>query len=469
MNILNSIYSTSLNLLTDLYQLTMAYGYWKSGKQDQEAVFHLFFRKNPFNGQYAVACGLQYVVDFLKNFRFESDDLEYLATLKGNDEKELFEKSFLDYLRDMEFSCDINAFEEGEIVFANEPMLRVRGPIIQCQLLETILLNIINFQTLIATKASRIASVAGDDPILEFGLRRAQGIDGALSASRASYIGGCSATSNVLAGKLFNIPVKGTHAHSWIMSFEDEQESFQAYADAMPNNCVFLVDTYDTIEGVKKAVEVGARLREKGHEMVGIRLDSGDLAELSKIARVILDIGGFPDAKIIASNDLDEYEIEKLKENGAKISIWGVGTSLVTAKDQPALGGVYKLSAIRSKGEDWRYCIKLSEDEDKISNPGILQVRRYFHSGVIFKDILYNEEDNYNAEYSIPHEDMLKPIFKNGEYVGRGYFIKDIREKSIQNRKNGIHATYSLCLDVKLQDLKRKLIKERANECINIG
>lgn len=255
MNSSKSLYHYSLTLLTDLYQLTMAYGYWKSGMAGKEAVFNMFFRKNPFQGGYTIACGLAQVMDFVHNFRFSEDDITYLQTLTGNDGQLMFESAFLEYLKDLRFTCDIDAIPEGTVVFPQEPMLRIKGPILQCQLLETPILNMLNFQSLIATKASRIGRVVKDEPILEFGLRRAQGIDGAVTASRAAYIGGCAATSNVLAGKLYGIPVKGTHAHSWIMSFDTEAEAFETYAEVMPNNCVFLVDTYDTLEGVKKPLK----------------------------------------------------------------------------------------------------------------------------------------------------------------------------------------------------------------------
>src|SRR5688572_29036188 len=365
------LYGQSLSLLTDLYQLTMAYGYWKLGRGEQEAVFHLTFRKHPFAGGFTVACGLHAAIDYLRALRFDESDLAYLATLKGNDGRPLFEGGFLDYLRDMRFTCDVDAIPEGTAVFPHEPLVRVRGPILQCQLVETPLLAMVNFQTLVATKAARVCQATRGEPVLEFGLRRAQGIDGGLSASRAAYVGGCAATSNVLAGKLFGIPVRGTHAHSWVMSFDSELEAFRAYADAMPNNCVFLVDTYNTLEGVRRAVQVGREMRERGaHEMVGIRLDSGDLAYLSIEARKILDAGGFPKAQILASNDLDEQIITSLKEQGATIAIWGVGTKLVTAYDQPALGGVYKLSALRGADDAWKYKLKLSEQTAKVSNPG---------------------------------------------------------------------------------------------------
>lgn len=420
-------------LLTDLYQLTMAYGYWKSGTHDREAVFHLTFRKNPFRSGYSIACGLADAIEFVEAFRFDEEELAYLGTLQGNNGAPLFEGGFLDYLRDLRFTCDVDAIPEGTVVFPHEPLLRIRGPILQGQLLETALLNIINFQTLIATKAARVCQAAGDDPVLEFGLRRAQGIDGALAASRAAYIGGCAATSNVLAGLRYGIPVKGTHAHSWVMSFESEEDAFEAYAAAMPNNCVFLVDTYDTLEGVRTAVRVGRRLRERGHEMAGIRLDSGDLAYLSIEARKILDEGGFPKAVIMASNDLDENIITSLKQQDTRVSVWGVGTKLVTAYDQPAMGGIYKLGAIRNQDAAWRYCLKLSEQTEKISNPGILQIRRFRVNGEFIGDMLFNEGEGVDGADLIVDpldstrtkkmpaeavaEDLLVPIFRRGERV----------------------------------------------------
>lgn len=441
---INQTYKTSLTLLTDLYQLTMAYGYWKQGRSEDEAVFNLFFRKNPFKGSYAVAAGLQYVVEFIEAFRFDTEDLEYLKTLTGNDEEPLFEEEFLAYLRDMQFQCDIDAVEEGELVFPNEPMIRVKGPLIQCQLLETALLNMVNFQTLIATKAARLYTAAQGDPILEFGLRRAQGIDGALSASRAAFIGGCSATSNVLAGRLFGIPVKGTHAHSWVMSFDTELEAFRNYAEAMPNNCTLLVDTYDTVEGVKNAVIIGEELRRKGKRLAGIRLDSGDMTELSIIARRILDEAGFEDAAIVASNDLNEQIITEMKENGAQVNVWGVGTKLVTAYDQPALGGVYKLAAIKRKNGEWMDKIKLSEDPIKMSNPGIQQVYRFFDEGKIAGDVIDDIRNEPAREitavmgeterrFTGARKEMLVPVFRNGVRIYEMPALAEIRENTIAN------------------------------------
>jgi len=449
MNHPSSLYNSSLSLLTDLYQLTMAYGYWKAQLMNKEAVFHLYFRRNPFDSGFSIACGLGSVLDYLDKFCFDESDLAYLSALQGNDGKPLFEPAFLDYLGQLKLTCDIDAMPEGTVAFPHEPLLRVQGPIIECQLLETALLNQINFQTMIATKAARVCLAARGEPVLEFGARRAQGIDGALTASRAAYIGGCAATSNVLAGKLFDIPVRGTHAHSWIMLFDDEMEAFQTYAEAMPNNCVFLVDTYNTLEGVRKAVEVGKWLREHGHRLVGVRLDSGDLAYLSIEARKILDEGGFQDATIVASNDLDETIIGSLKEQGAQIGVWGVGTRLVTGHDQSALGGVYKLSAVRDPGGAWEPRLKISEQVAKISNPGIQQVRRYYNedkSGSLLADVIYDAGadlsdgcvmvDALDATRqrrltgSTAWRDLLVPVHRKGKLVYDAPDLHHIREQT---------------------------------------
>jgi len=475
-------YNQSLSLLTDFYQITMAYGYWKTKTDTKEAVFHLFFRNNPFKGGFSIACGLEYVIDFLENFKIDRSDVDYLSSLNGNDGKPMFDKAFLDYLSDMKFECDIDAIPEGTVVFPHEPLIRVRGPIVQCQILETALLNIINFQTLIATKAARMCVAANGESILEFGLRRAQGIDGAIAASRAAYIGGCDATSNVLAGKIFGIPVKGTHAHSWIMSFDDELEAFKAYAEAMPNNCVFLVDTYDTIEGVKKAVIAGKTLREQGFEMMGIRLDSGDLAYLSKEARIILDEAGFQNAKIVASNDLDEGIITSLKDQNSKINIWGVGTKLITGFDQPALGGVYKLSAIRNRGGEWKYKVKLSEQSIKVSNPGILQVRRYFKGNESVADVIYDERTDLahgcimidpfditrqkRITSDIQFKDLLVPVFRKGNKVFKSLTVHEVKQNTKDNLRHfhdGVKRfinphQYPVGIEKSLYSLKTELI-----------
>lgn len=447
MKITKDLYQGSLALLTDFYQLTMAYAYWKSGKAEQEAVFNLFFRKHPFQGGFTVAAGLDYVIDYCKNFKFNKEDIDYLAGMKGKDGQPVFAKGFLDYLSEMKFSCDIDAVEEGTVVFPNTPLVRVKGPLIQCQLLETPLLNIINFQSLIATKAARINLAALGEPVLEFGLRRAQGIDGGLAASRAAYIGGCSSTSNVMAGKLFGIPVSGTHAHSWIMSFETELEAFEAYAEAFPDQSVFLVDTYDTVNGIKNAIKVGKALRSKGKEMVGIRIDSGDLAYFSNVAREMLDEAGFPDAKIVASNDLDEHIITSLKGQEASINVWGVGTKLVTAFDQPALGGVYKLSAIRLENGTYVPKIKVSQQSLKINIPGIHNVKRYYSKGKAVADMIFLEEQEINPKaaliidpndatrrkrlmpYFYQEETLLREVFRSGDLVYGPPGIEAIRER----------------------------------------
>ncbi len=419
-------------LLADLYQLTMAYAYWREDRHHQQAVFAMHFRRPPFAGGYAIACGLAPLIDYLGGYRFSTGDLAYLARLSGNDGRPLFDQGFLAYLRDMRLELDIDAVLEGTVVFPHEPLVRVRGPILQCQLLETVILNLINFETLIATKAARMCQAARGDEVLEFGMRRAQGVDGALAASRACFIGGCHATSNLLAGRLHGIPVRGTHAHSWVMSHSDELEAFRAYARAMPNNCVFLVDTYDTLKGVENAIAVGHELRRSGHELVGIRLDSGDLAWLSIEARKRLDAAGFPRAVIVASNDLDERLITSLKEQGATIALWGVGTRLVTGHEQPALGGVYKLSAIR-EGEVWRHCLKLSEQPSKVSNPGILQVRRHIADGEFVGDVVFDEligidpapimVDPFDATRrrsfaaTLAHVDLLEPVMREGRLL----------------------------------------------------
>jgi nicotinate phosphoribosyltransferase len=391
MTALRQIYRTGLALLTDLYQLTMAFGYWKNERHSQRAVFNLYFRKNPFGGGFAIAAGLAEALQVLADFRFNQSEVDYLATLAGNDHQPLFDAAFLSYLKQLKLDLDVDAIPEGTAVFPNEPLIRITGPILHCQLVETVLLNIINFQTLIATKSARICLAANGDDVLEFGLRRAHGIDGALSASRAAFIGGCAATSNVLAGKLFGIPVRGTHAHSWVMSFDSELEAFEAYARAMPNNCVFLVDTYDTLEGVRRAAEVGRQLRASGHRMVGIRLDSGDLAYLSIEARKILDAAGLSDAIIVASNDLDETIIQSLKQQGATISLWGVGTNLVTGAGQSALGGVYKLTAVQSADGQWTRKVKASDVASKSSIPGVLQVPRFSRAGLLTADAIYDQ------------------------------------------------------------------------------
>jgi nicotinate phosphoribosyltransferase len=494
MNWIDLYSRSSLALLTDLYELTMAYGYWKAGVTDREAAFTLVFRGHPFGGGFTVACGLEAVLQMLDRCCFASEDLEYLATLKGSDGRRLFEPGFLDHLAGLHLACDLDAIPEGTIVFPQEPLLRVQGPIVQAQILETVLLTLINFQTLVATKAARICLAARGEPVIEFGLRRAQGIDGGLSASRAAYIGGCVGTSNLLAGRVFGIPVMGTHAHSWVMLFEDELEAFMQYAQAMPNNCVFLVDTYNSLDGVRHAVQVGRWLRERGHRLVGIRLDSGDLAYLSIEARKILDEAGFGDAAIVASNELDEHLITSLKLQGGKVNMWGVGTRLVTAHDQPALGGVYKLTAVRRPGEPWRYRIKLSEQLLKITNPGLQQVRRFMDGAAALADMIYDtqqppegqgqagSEGEAVQDYVVidplditrrkripagtPYEDLLVPVCRAGRMVYKSPPLPAIRQR-VQDQLALFHPgvkrfenphQYPVGLERHYHDLKTELI-----------
>lgn len=430
----------SPSMLTDLYQLTMAQAYLSAGKATTEGCFHLYFRTNPFGGGYAVAAGLEQVVEHLSGFGFTDEDIAYLAARTGADGRALFAQEFLAWLRDVRFTGEVDAVPEGTVVFAREPLLRVCGPLPVCQILETALLNIINFQTLVATKASRCCLAAGGDQVIEFGLRRAQGPDGGLSASRAAFIGGCMGTSNVLAGQRLGIPVAGTHAHSWVMAFDTEIEAFEAYAQALPNNVTLLVDTYDTLEGVRNAVTVGKRLAERGQKLLGVRIDSGDLAWLSRKARVILDEGGLVDTKIVASNELDEHLILSLKDQGAAVDVWGVGTKLVTAWDQPALGGVYKLSAIRSPGEEWSPRVKVSEQTAKVTTPGVQGLRRYIHDdGAWAGDMIYDTLNPPLGEAVMVHPEdplrstrytenadaleLLVPVFRGGRSV---YELPDI-------------------------------------------
>ncbi|MFV8751181.1 nicotinate phosphoribosyltransferase [Nannocystaceae bacterium ST9] len=470
----------STGLQTDLYQLTMAQGYWKLGRADQQAVFNLTFRKPPFGAGVALACGLAQAVEFIERFRYEGAQLEFLATLQGNDGGRLFDPRFLAWLGEQKPRIDLDAIPEGSACFPHEPLLRVRGPLAHCQLLETGLLTILNFQTLIATKAARIVAAAGGDAVLEFGLRRAQGLDGGLSASRAAYLGGVAATSNVEAGMRFGIPVRGTHAHAWVMAFEHEQDAFAAYADAMPNNCVFLVDTYDTLTGVDRAIVEAAKLHERGHKMAGIRLDSGDLGELSKAARAKLDAAGLHDAAIVASSDLDEYAIDELKLSGAAISVWGVGTRLATAYDQPALGGVYKLAALQQADGSWRRMVKLSENPIKTSLPGLLQVRRVRVAGTPIADVIYDEElgapkpgepgwsldpaksDTLALPADATHEDLLVPVLRQGKRVGEPASLEQSRARAREQLADfpgllrGGH--HPVVLEPTLAKLERELI-----------
>jgi nicotinate phosphoribosyltransferase len=483
MRVPSQLYSTSLALLTDFYQLTMAQAAWRTGVEGKETSFHLLFRETPFRGGYTIACGLEQAIDYVSSWRLSDEDVAYLAEVPARGGGPLFEEPFLEHLRGLHLACDIDAVPGGTLVFPQEPILRVRGPVVGCMLLESPLLNLINFPTLIATKAARVCQAARGDPVIEFGLRRAQGIDGALTASRAAYVGGCASTSNVLAGRLFGIPVSGTQAHSWVMLFGDEREAFRAFARAQPDESVFLVDTYHSLEGVRAAIEVGRELRAQGHEMVGIRLDSGDLAWLSNEARKLLDEAGFTGATITASNELDEHIISSLKEQGAKISAWGVGTRLVTGAGQGALGGVYKLSAVRDPEGAWQPRLKLSEQTAKISTPGVLQVRRFHKDGELVGDLIYDEELGCASTTLIdpldptrrksiapgtPHEDLLVPVVRQGAPVYEPPPLAEVRART-QRELSRMHAgikrlvnphLYPVGLEQKLHERRTRLILE---------
>ena len=375
----------NLTLLTDLYQLTMGYGFYRQNKHEEEVVFDLFFRKNALIS-YSLFAGLEQAMDYLLNWHFDEEDIEYLRSLQ------LFDEGFLTYLRNMKFTGDVYAVCEGEPVFPGEPILTVKAPLIQAQFAETALLNIINHQTLIATKSSKICrATAGKGVVMEFGLRRAQGPDAGINGARAAIIGGCSSTSNVIAGKAFNVPVAGTMAHSWVMDYPTEYDAFRAYADAYPDNCLLLVDTYDTLRsGVPNAIKVFKELKAEGHKPKGIRLDSGDLAYLSKKARKMLDEAGFPEAMICVSGDLEERSINSLLQQGAKIDSWGVGTKLITSEDLPALGGVYKLAAVIEKDGTMIPKIKLSDNTAKITNPSFKRLYRLYdkENGMAIADLI---------------------------------------------------------------------------------
>ncbi|MFZ2755773.1 MAG: nicotinate phosphoribosyltransferase [Atopobiaceae bacterium] len=370
---------TDVALNTDLYELTMAQGFWESGFKDYQACFNVFFRENPFDGGYAVACGTGQIARTVESLTFEKESIDYLATLKAPGGGAMFKQGFLDYLADFRMRVSVWAVPEGEVVFPREPMVRVEGPIIDCQLLETTLLNLVNFQTLVATKAARVVQAAQGHMVSDFGLRRAQGPDGGLAVARASYVGGCNSTSNCLAGRIYGIPVFGTHAHSWVMAFPSELAAFRAFAKSSPKNCVLLVDTYDVREGIANAITVGKEMEKAGERLAAIRIDSGDLAKLSKYARDEFDRAGMPYVKVSASNDLDEYTIQSLFSQGAPIDSFGVGTKLATCDPQPSLGGVYKLSATRPDASArWEPVMKLSEMAYKRTIPGIQHVRRFY-------------------------------------------------------------------------------------------
>lgn len=444
----------NLTLLTDFYELTMmqAYHHHQSTTgRKQEAVFDMFYRENPCGNGYAVAAGLAQVIDYINSLTFTDEAIVYLRS-NGT-----FNEPFLEYLKNFRFSGNINAVPEGTVVFPGEPLLQIVAPLMEAQLIETAVLNIINHQSLIATKAARVCWAAQGDPVLEFGLRRAQGPDAGLYGARAAMIGGCAATSNVLAGQMFDVPIRGTHAHSWIMCFDTELEAFEYYAELYPNACSLLVDTYDTLKsGVPNAIKVFQKMRDNGTlASHSIRLDSGDLAYLSKQARKMLDEAGFPDAVIVASNDLDEYLISELKNQGAKISLWGVGTHLITSKEYPAFGGVYKLAALSTDGGPWQHKIKLSEDPVKVTNPGVKKIFRLYDAanGKMKADLiaLVDEQLDNTQDLTIfdpiatwkrmtlkAHEftvrELMQPVFTSGECVYPTYTVTEIREYAKKER-----------------------------------
>lgn len=470
----------NLTLLTDLYQLTMMYGYQKSGTRDQIAVFDMFFRdKAELN--FSIMAGVEQLVDYIQNLHFDEDELDYLRSTG------LFDDEFLDALRNFHFSGDIYCVPEGTVVFSGEPLIRVEAPVFEAQLIETALLNIINHQTLIATKACRVCRAAGDTSVLEFGLRRAQGPDAGIYGARAAIIGGCSSTSNVLVGKMFDVPIAGTHAHSWVMSFPDELTAFRKYAEFFPDNCLLLVDTFDTLKsGIPNAITVFKELRAAGHEPKGIRLDSGDLAYLTKEARRMLDDAGFPEAKICVSGDLDETLIQSLRMQGACIDIWGVGTKMITSENTPSLGGVYKLCAML---EDGAYVpkIKISENPVKVTNPGLKMLYRIYdnESGKALADLIALDDEEFDTAQPLEIFDpintwkrktitnyhmrkLLQPLFIKGEFVGETRKLMDIQAYCHQEldtfwdqyRRLIYPQRYKIDLSEKLWFLKQNLLEK---------
>ena len=464
----------NITLLTDLYELTMMQGYFEK-QANETVIFDVFFRENPVKNGYSIMAGLEQVIEYIKNLNFSYEDVDYLRNLG------IFSEDFLHYLSGFHFSGNIYAIPEGSVIFPKEPIIKVIAPIMEAQLVETAILNIVNHQCLIATKAARVVYAAQGDGVMEFGLRRAQGPDAGLYGARAAMIGGCVGTSNVLAGKMFDVPVMGTHAHSWIMSFPDEYTAFKAYADLYPNACTLLVDTYDTLKsGVPNAIRVFREMRDAGikPKSYGIRLDSGDLAYLSKKARRMLDDAGFTDAVIAASNDLDEMLIHDLKIQGAQIRSWGVGTNLITSKDCPSFGGVYKLAAIEKDGE-FIPKIKISENVEKITNPGNKTIFRVYdkESGKLKADLICFADETYdtseelllfdpNATWkktrlpggSYTMKELLKPVFIHGECIYTSPSVMEIAEFCRQEKETLWDETKRLLFPHKVYvDLSQKL------------
>lgn len=482
----------NLTLLTDLYQLTMMQGYFKN-PTDQVVIFDMFYRTNPCGGSFAITAGLEQMMEYIENLHFSEEDIEYLRNLH------IFEEDFLEYLSTFHFTGDIYAIPEGTIVFPREPLVKVVAPIMEAQLVETAILNIINHQSLIATKAARVCYATKGETVMEFGLRRAQGPDAGIYGARAAVIGGCAGTSNVLTGKMFDVPVLGTHAHSWIMSFPDEYTAFKTYAQMYPNSCTLLVDTYDVLKsGVPNAIRVFEEMREQGIELkrYGIRIDSGDLAYLSKEAYKMLAAAGFDDAIISASSDLDEYLIDSLKTQDAKINSWGVGTNLITSKDNPAFGGVYKLAAVKSaEDENFIPKIKLSENTEKVTNPGNKTVYRIYSKStgkikadlITLADEVFNPEENMvifdpvdtwkktrilGGTYEI--RELLIPVFKDGKRVYTSPSVMELRDYCLKEQETLWDESRRLVnpqkvyvdLSSKLYNLKKDLLEEMSQKAL---
>lgn len=468
-------------LFTDFYQLTMMQGYVNNNRHTDEVVMDMFFRKNPCSGGYTIICGIKELADFIQNLSFSSEDIEYLKSLNQ------FSDKFLEILRDFKFTGDIWAVKDGTIMFPHEPIIRVKANILQALYIETALLSNINFQSLIATKASRVCMSAGDDMVMEFGLRRSQGLNAGLLGAKSAVVGGCYGTSNVMAGKMYDLPVLGTHSHAWVQSFDTEIEAFRAYARTYPDATVLLVDTYDTLRsGIPNAITVFRELKKRGFNPQGIRIDSGDLEYLSKKARKMLDSAGFEDVKIVASDNLDEYAIEHLKSTSAKIDSWGVGTKLITSYDYPSLGGVYKLSAIVRDG-NFEPKMKFSEDPRKMNNPAFKQVHRLYDKKTnmalgdlitlndekidesnlleIFHPLYTYKKKTIDNFYSKP---LLEPLFTNGKLSRKLCSAKEAKNRANEEKKtfwqeylrNIKPATYKVDLSLKLWKIREKLIEK---------
>lgn len=485
--------ANNLTLLTDLYELTMMQGYFKN-PTNQTVIFDMFYRTNPCGGGFAITAGLEQMINYIENLHFSDDDIDYLRSLG------IFEEDFLDYLKNFRFSGDVYAIPEGTVVFPREPLVKVVAPIMEAQLVETAILNIINHQSLIATKAARVCYAAKGDGVMEFGLRRAQGPDAGIYGARAAIIGGCTGTSNVLTGQMFHVPVLGTHAHSWIMSFPDEYTAFKTYAQMYPSACTLLIDTYDVLKsGVPNAIRVFEEMRESGIQLknYGIRIDSGDLAYLSKEAYKMLAAAGFDDATICASSDLDEYLIDSLKTQDARINSWGVGTNLITSKDNPAFGGVYKLAAVKDTGDNtFTPKIKLSENTEKVTNPGDKTVYRIYSksTGKIKADLICLKDEVFDPEETMiifdpidtwkktkvlggtyEMRELLIPVIHEGKRIYTSPSVMELREycskeqNTLWDESRRFVNPQKVYVDLsqKLYDLKKNLLEEMSEQALN--